>query len=837
MAAPFCGPEQQQQPPPPPRQQEQQSPGRPDAARQQEQPPQPQQCGLCCSRGPGHSRSRSSPAALLPQADELRLLPCRHSLCQACLEAHGGRRRRGGNGPLSHSPPAAASTSSSSANSCGAAELACPICEHRMPPADNDGLPADLLLLNNLLDVVSAAEDELDGGGGQRRGRTKGSPSGCSSCDEGAPVTSRCMDCAEYLCDHCVRAHQRVRLTKEHVIHRFRQQQQQHYNQQPFTSLPLAHERVSYCQQHDNEVMRLYCDTCAVPICRECTMSRHVGHSFVYLQDAVQDSKEITLQLLADAQQGRQAIQLSIEKVRAMVEQVEMKAQVIRSEVKAVTSRHKKALEERECELLRKVEKIRQMKAKTLHLQVEALRENLTRLESTIDCVQKALLDGRDVDVLLAKEQMFVQIQDLKKLRNLLQPQDDDMLSFIPPDGVLYKAIKSLGIISSSAYAPISTAAGEGLKRALRGKMSSFTVITKDHTGEGRSSGGDLVVVVIMGPDGCLFRADVLDHHDGTYTVNYSPHLEGEHVVSVTIRGQHIENSPFRVIVKAGRNYTGIGLPICSFGGEGDEDGQLCRPWGVCVNKEGYIVIADRSNNRVQVFTPSGTYHHKFGTAGSRPGQFDRPAGVACDQNCRIIVADKDNHRIQVFTFDGQFILKFGEKGSKNGQFNYPWDVAVNTDGKILVSDTRNHRVQLFGPDGNFVSKYGFEGALWKHFDSPRGVAFNHEGHLVVTDFNNHRLLVIHPDFQSARFLGSEGTSNGQFLRPQGVAIDQEGRIIVADSRNHRIQIFEPNGNFLCKFGTQGSGFGQMDRPSGIALMPDGLIVVVDFGNNRILLF
>ncbi|XP_062922735.1 E3 ubiquitin-protein ligase TRIM71 [Mobula hypostoma] len=846
MAAPFCGQEQQQQPPPC---QDQQGlgPARPEAPPPRQEslpPPQQQQCGLCCARGPG-SRSRSSPA------DELRLLPCRHSFCQACLEAHGGRRRRPGGpssnnngGPAPHrvrpeaepSPPAASSSSSSSsssANSCGPPDLACPICDSRMPAADNDGLPADLLLLNNLLDVVSAAEDELDGGV-QRRSRAKGSQSGCSSCDEGAPVTSRCMDCAEYLCDHCVRAHQRVRLTKEHVIQRFRQH---HYNQQPFASLPLAHDRLSYCQHHDNQVMRLYCDTCAVPICRECTMSRHVGHSFVYLQDAVQDSKEITLQLLADAQQGRQAIQLSIEKVRAMVEQVEMKAQVIRSEVKAVTSRHKKALEERECELLRKVEKIRQMKAKTLHLQVEALRENLSRLESTIDCVQKALLDGRDVDVLLAKEQMFVQIQDLKKLRNLLQPQDDDTLSFIPPDGVLYKAIKSLGIISSSAYAPLSTATGEGLKRALRGKMSSFTVITKDHTGEGRSSGGDLVVVVIMGPDGCLFRADVLDHHDGTYAVNYSPHLEGEHVVSVTIRGQHIENSPFRVIVKAGRNYTGIGLPICSFGGEGDEDGQLCRPWGVCVNKEGYIIIADRSNNRVQVFTPSGTYHHKFGTAGSRPGQFDRPAGVACDQNCRIIVADKDNHRIQVFTFEGQFILKFGEKGSKNGQFNYPWDVAVNTDGKILVSDTRNHRVQLFGPDGNFVSKYGFEGALWKHFDSPRGVAFNHEGHLVVTDFNNHRLLVIHPDFQSARFLGSEGTSNGQFLRPQGVAIDQEGRIIVADSRNHRIQIFEPNGNFLCKFGTQGSGFGQMDRPSGIALMPDGLIVVVDFGNNRILLF
>lgn len=34
---------------------------------------------------------------------------------------------------------------------------------------------------------------------------------------------------------------------------------------------------------------------------------------------------------------------------------MEMKAKVVQSEIKAVTARHKKALEERECELLWKV--------------------------------------------------------------------------------------------------------------------------------------------------------------------------------------------------------------------------------------------------------------------------------------------------------------------------------------------------------------------------------------------------------------------------------------------------------------------------------------------------
>lgn len=39
--------------------------------------------------------------------------------------------------------------------------------------------------------------------------------------------------------------------------------------------------------------------------------------------------------------------QLSIEQAQTVAEQVEMKAKVVQSEVKAVTARHKKALEER----------------------------------------------------------------------------------------------------------------------------------------------------------------------------------------------------------------------------------------------------------------------------------------------------------------------------------------------------------------------------------------------------------------------------------------------------------------------------------------------------------
>lgn len=48
-------------------------------------------------------------------------------------------------------------------------------------------------------------------------------------------------------------------------------------------------------------------------------------------------------------------MQLSIEKAQAIAEQVELKAKVVQTEVKTIALHHKKALEERECELLWKV--------------------------------------------------------------------------------------------------------------------------------------------------------------------------------------------------------------------------------------------------------------------------------------------------------------------------------------------------------------------------------------------------------------------------------------------------------------------------------------------------
>ena len=84
------------------------------------------------------------------------------------------------------------------------------------------------------------------------------------------------------------------------------------------------------------------------------------------------------------------------------------------------------------------VEKIRQVKAKSLYLQVEKLHQSLTKLDSTIAAVSQVLDEGRHLDVLLARERMLTQIHELKALRGLLQAQEDDRFMFTPPDQVAH---------------------------------------------------------------------------------------------------------------------------------------------------------------------------------------------------------------------------------------------------------------------------------------------------------------------------------------------------------------------------------------------------------------
>ncbi|XP_043283246.1 E3 ubiquitin-protein ligase TRIM71 isoform X2 [Venturia canescens] len=637
-----------------------------------------------------------------------------------------------------------------------------------------------------------------------------------SNCDVTNPSgesfnVSKCaVDCIDPLCDNCISVRQN-RGDVNHFIEHFGSLQRGAFEisnspppsgavasmLQPIgtpssSGSPISSPRKYLCEIH-HETQALWCLTCSRTFCGECCMNLHHSHVTMLLMEALEGAGVQAHKVMSEARVGINSLREDLEAVQMAAETLEQKAREASSDVMLCVRRVASALESREKELLGRIEKARVAKFASLKIRDEGLRNGIVRLSKVVDKLG-AVMDASTIatnplDLLVTKDMASAEVFQIYQNRQNLPPTEENWISFSGPEGNVLQAIANFGSIMVNNPGPI------GDRRAVRGRGGS--------------------------PQQNLCQ-----------NVQVAPR-------SPVPRGRPIALNSFPVTVRNGRNVPPLHKSVKVIGTNADPQENLCRPWGVACDKDGHIIVADRSNNRIKIYREDGSLVKQFGSHGSGPGQFDRPAGITVDARKRIIVADKDNHRIQILTMEGLFLQTFGEKGCRCGQFNYPWDVAANTECQIVVSDTRNHRVQLFSAEGVFLRKYGYETtpSMWKHFDSPRGVAFNPEGNVVTTDFNNHRVVVIDSDFFNAKVLDCDTTGGvKQFLRPQGVIIDDEGNLVVADSRNHRIQVFDSAGALKWKFGTHGNGPQEMDRPSGIALTPSGKIAVVDFGNNRVLL-
>ncbi|HUP51031.1 MAG TPA: peptidyl-alpha-hydroxyglycine alpha-amidating lyase family protein [Longimicrobiales bacterium] len=102
-----------------------------------------------------------------------------------------------------------------------------------------------------------------------------------------------------------------------------------------------------------------------------------------------------------------------------------------------------------------------------------------------------------------------------------------------------------------------------------------------------------------------------------------------------------------------GRVLMTLGTPGVPGAGEDTFDG----PADVLVAPDGSVFVADgHGNNRVVKFSEDGEFLMEWGTEGTLLGQFNEPHALAMDSRGRLFVADRMNQRIQVFDQEGRFL-------------------------------------------------------------------------------------------------------------------------------------------------------------------------------------
>jgi streptogramin lyase len=125
-------------------------------------------------------------------------------------------------------------------------------------------------------------------------------------------------------------------------------------------------------------------------------------------------------------------------------------------------------------------------------------------------------------------------------------------------------------------------------------------------------------------------------------------------------------------------------------GTPGSDPDEFNAPSAVLVAPSGDIFVADghggATNARIVKFSRDGKFVKTWGQKGAGPGDIDIPHGLAMDSHGRLFVADRNNNRIQIFDQDGNFMDAWA-------QFSRPSGVFIDRNDVIYVADSESESV------------------------------------------------------------------------------------------------------------------------------------------------
>jgi hypothetical protein len=170
-------------------------------------------------------------------------------------------------------------------------------------------------------------------------------------------------------------------------------------------------------------------------------------------------------------------------------------------------------------------------------------------------------------------------------------------------------------------------------------------------------------------------------------------------------------------------------LTLGTKGVAGETAATFDGPCDVAIGTNGDIFVADgHRNNRVVKFTRDGTFVKAWGRKGQGRGEFQTPHAIAIDSRGRLLVADRGNQRIQIFDQDGKFLDEWK-------QFGRPSGILITADDTMYVADVQDKRGIVVGSAKDGTVRGVIEGTL------PESIAVDRSGAVYAGETTTGRTL------------------------------------------------------------------------------------------------
>jgi DNA-binding beta-propeller fold protein YncE len=170
------------------------------------------------------------------------------------------------------------------------------------------------------------------------------------------------------------------------------------------------------------------------------------------------------------------------------------------------------------------------------------------------------------------------------------------------------------------------------------------------------------------------------------------------------------------------------------------------RPTNLAVAPSGELYVTDGYGNcKVHRFSATGDLIQSWGEPGTGPGQFHLPHGLRVAADGRVLVADRENDRIQIFSADGRFLEQWTD-------VQRPTNIAIDRAGNIYVSELwwrigqrsqvhgvivedKPGRVSVFDAEGRLLTRWGGpDRCAPGNFVAPHDICVDAHGDLYVAE-------------------------------------------------------------------------------------------------------
>jgi sugar lactone lactonase YvrE len=216
------------------------------------------------------------------------------------------------------------------------------------------------------------------------------------------------------------------------------------------------------------------------------------------------------------------------------------------------------------------------------------------------------------------------------------------------------------------------------------------------------------------------------DRFGAIHTITSDPYDPEKHIWILDRASQQVmkfSNDGSRLVMALGER-----------GVAGTDEKHFGRPSGIAFLPDGSFYVSDGyDNRRIIKFDRHGKYLLQWGRQGSGPGEFGLPHSVAVDARGRVYVADRMNDRVQIFDGSGKFLDEWPG-------FNNLSRVYITQDQFAWVSDSLSNKFAKFDLNGRLLTTFGTGGRFPGGMAAPHDFSVDPDGNLYVASPWNFRV-------------------------------------------------------------------------------------------------